>query len=421
MFTTYNNNRKKYILLLKADEFLRDRAIRAAARVYDGMVVGMNTAPACPPNRYFDHVLVGDPHLPAAALAAVKRFEREHGMTPEAVVPITEMTMHSAVEIAEAYGLPFLPRSSVNAARDKSLMKAAFNAHGVSTPRHEIFRNLEGLRKAIEEFGYPVIVKPCAAAHSIGIIRIDDESQVENAFRYCSSGLEGVSGNWQIENKLFQAEEYIDARREVSVEVVNHGDHHSVIAVTEKFLTPPPYFAEVGHMIPSPDNDNPKLRALAVDACKALGLDHGASHVEVRINDQGGMFVIEVAARPGGDGIMDLVERACGVNMYEQHIRSYLGKLDALPRDVKIKGTAAIAFMQTKLGTVTEVRIPRELPREVVSLYITARKGSVLGGSLNYDDRAGTVEYFWPGQLTYPGPKHLELTSQLAEQILTIA
>jgi biotin carboxylase len=421
MFTTYDNGRKKYALLLKADEFLRDRSILAAARAYPGMIVGMSMTPAVPPNRYFDHVLAGDPHQPASALEAVKRFEEERGMTPEAVIPITEMTMHSALEIAEAYKLPFLSRSSVNASRDKHLMKAAFNAKGVSTPRHELFSDLASLRQAIEKLGFPVIVKPCAAAHSIGIIRIDDEAHVADAFQHCSSGLSGVSESWRIDNQLFQVEEYIDARREVSVEVVNQGDQRAVIAVTEKFLTPPPFFAEIGHMIPSPDNDNEALKGLALAACSALGLRHGVAHVEVRIDDKGRMFVIEVAARPGGDGIMDLVERSCGVNMYDLHVRSYLGKLDAVPRDVKIKGTAAIAFMQTKRGTVTGVNVPRELPREVVSLYITARKGTILGGSLNYDDRAGTVEFFWPDQLTYPGPRHLELAHQLAEQIFTIS
>lgn len=420
MFTTYDNGRNKYLLLLKADEFLRDRSILAAARAYSGMIVGMSVTPGMPPNRYFDHTLAGDPHLPVSALEAVKRFEKQSGMTPDAVIPITEMAMHSALEIAEEYKLPFLSRSSVSAARDKNLMKAAFYENGVSTPRHELFSDLAGLRKAIEKFGFPVIVKPCSAAHSIGVIRIDSEAQVVDAFRYCSSGLEGVREGWRIDNPLFQAEEYIDATREVSVEVVNYGDKRSVVAVTEKFLTPPPFFAEIGHMVPSPDNDNTALRDLALRASSALGLTHGVSHVEVRIDAKGAMYVIEVAARPGGDGIMDLVERACGVNMYEQHIRSYLGKLDSLPQDVKMKGTAAIAFMQTKRGTITEVKVPAELPREVVSLYLTGRKGAVVGSSLDYDDRVGTVEFFWPGQLISSGPRHLELASQLAEQIFTI-
>ena len=167
-------------------------------------------------------------------------------------------------------------------------------------------------------------------------------------------------------------------------------------------------------MVPSIDKDNQALRDLALSACESLGITHGVCHVEVRIDRMGVPFLIEVAARPGGDGIMDQVERAYGINLYDLHIRSYLGTLRGIPGSPQLLGVSAIAFMQTRKGLIHEVSSPIQLPKEVVSLYITGRKGGIVGDSLNYDDRVGTVEFFWPGETANLGRKHLEMADTLA-------
>jgi len=420
MIRSNANRTKGYLLLLKADEFLRDRCIAAALRRYAGPVVGMAPTPAFPKNRFFDHVLKGDPHLATSALQAVQAFEKESGLRPDAVVPVTEMSLHPALEIAEHYRLPFLPRQCVDRARNKDLMKDAFLAAGLPTSKYRKFRDLQGLEKAVEALGLPIIVKPCAAAHSIGVIRIDRREEIASAFEYCRRGLDEVKDAWRIDNPWLQAEEYFDAEREVSVEVAAANGKIRVVTVTEKYLTPPPYFAEVGHMVPSLDADNVELKEMAVRACESLGIDRGVCHVEVRVNAAGKLSLIEVAARPGGDGIMDLVERAHGVNMYDLHIAAYLGVLEALPEPPPLLGVSAIAFMQTKRGVVRRVSVSRDLPSEIVSLYVNKRPGERVGDSLNYDDRAGTVELFWPNERKNLGRRHLDAADGLAREIFDV-
>lgn len=420
MITSYKKS-NRYLLLLKADEFLRDRCLGAALRVYPGPVFGMAINPAMPKLRLFDHVLQGDPHLAASALAAVKSFEQSHGMIPEAVVPVTEMSLQPALAIASHYDLPFLSADSVAKARNKDLMKEAFLGAGLPTAAYQVWSDRAGLERAIEVVGLPAIVKPCAAAHSVGVIRIDSREDIARAYEYCTSGLKTVKDAWRIEKELFQAETYFDADREVSVEVFNHGGQRRVLAITEKYLTAPPYFAEVGHMVPSRDRDTAGLKELALSACESLGLTRGIAHVEVRIDGDGRFSIVEVAARPGGDGIMDLVERAYGVNMYDLHVRSFLDRVEGMPDAPSLRGVAAIAFMQTAKGTVRAVRSELTLPLEVVSLYLTAKQGDTVGGSLNYDDRLGTVEFFWPEERANLGTRHLDLAAELAARIFEIS
>jgi len=420
MFSTYSN-KKDYILLLKADEFLRDRSIVAAMRHFDGMVCGMSVVPALNRIRVFDDVLCGDPHNPESALRAVKEFEITTGLRPKAVIPITEMTLMSAALIAQEYGIPFLSQATVAASRNKSLMKEAFIKGNVPTAKYIQFSTLEELEQATVKLGYPVIVKPIEAAHSVGVKKISAHEELIDGFHYCQSGLQSISTQWGLVGEKFQVEEYIDSDKEISVEIVNVDGAHHIVAITDKYLTAPPFFAEIGHKVPSSESHNLLVKDAAIQACAALGLNYGVAHVEIRIDKRGFPFVIEVASRPGGDGIMDLVERAFGINLYALHIRSYLGTLN--PRElaeIKFMGTAAIAFMPSQRGRVAAINLPEKLPREVAGLYLNAKIGDEVGQSMNYDDRLGTVEFFWKG-LLHSEDSHLVLAEELRDKIYSIA
>lgn len=417
MFRTYCKN-SQYILLLKADEFLRDRSILAAIRSYDGMVVGMSKTPALEPIRFFDYILKGDPHKPDDVLRSVREFEKQYNLVPQAVIPITEMVLESAFAVASDYKIPFLSYECVRVSRNKILMKEAFVQHNVSTPKYSPFSTIEELRSSLDTLGYPVIVKPTMAAHSIGIRKIECSDDIESCFNYCKEGLASIASDWFLEEGLFQVEEFIESDQELSVEIINYSGNHKIIAITDKYLTPPPYFAEVGHMVPSKHSDNELVRSLALKACQALGISHGISHVEIRIAQGGKPYVIEVASRPGGDGIMDLVERSYGVNLYDLHIRSYLGTLDKEQLwNSNTLGTAAVAFLPGKAGIIKSMSLPQQLPKEVVGLYLSAKPGDEVGKTLNYDDRMGTAEFFWESQVDDLSSRHLELAQQLRDEI----
>lgn len=419
MFSTFSNN-KNYILLLKADEFLRDRSIVAAARDFDGMICGMSKVPALERIRHFDEILCGDPHRPDSALMAVKEFEIRTGLIPKAVIPITEMTLSSAALIAQEYGLPFLNSETVVASRNKAIMKKCFIDSNVPTAKSISFSTFEELTTASEQLGFPVIVKPVEAAHSVGVRKISSLEELKDGFEYCVNGLKSISDQWGIEDYLFLVEEYIDSVQEISVEIINLKNEHHIVAITDKFLTEPPFFAEIGHSVPSVHSGDQAIRDAAVAACHSLGLSYGVSHVEIRINKLGSPFVIEVASRPGGDGIMDLVERAYGINMYDLHIRSYLGTLDLnVLSNISFLGAAAIAFLPTRKGVVNKIVVPTKLPREVVGLYLNAKIGDLVGHSMNYDDRLGTVEFFWRGAMNTK-PLHLTIAKELSESIYVI-
>jgi formate-dependent phosphoribosylglycinamide formyltransferase (GAR transformylase) len=167
-----------------------------------------------------------------------------------------------------------------------------------------------------------------------------------------------------------------------------------VIAVTDKAKAGAPYFTERGQLVPSRDSGNAQLRQTALDACAALEIDRGLAHVEVLVNGEQ-LSVVEVAARPGGDGIMDLVDRVYGFSPYDLHIASYLGPFTGFPEfPTQARGVGATTFLKALVGTVSAVHPVDDLTDEECALYTTAKVGDWSRPATSYLARDGVLECF---------------------------
>ncbi|UGY94322.1 ATP-grasp domain-containing protein [Streptomyces gobiensis] len=419
-------NGNRYLLLLGSDILLRERGIVSALRTYPGPVIGMSESPATSSaNRFFDHVLTADYYDAGQALAAVEAFERETGLRPDTVVPIIEMTVHVSVAIAGHYGLPTLSDACLARVRDKHTMKVAFEEAGVPCARHRLFSTLPQLRAAADELTFPLVLKPRDFAGNVGTIKVNDPSELPAAFDYCRNSLLEIAPTYNFADGRYQAEEFVAATHEVSVEVANHEGQRAVLAVTSKSKAGAPYFTEKGQLIPSPDSDNEALRQVALDACAALLIDRGLAHVEVLVNGDK-LSVVEVAARPGGDGIMDLIDRVYGYSPYDIHIASYRGVMDKLP-DLprQPRGIGATVFLKAPAGTVAEVHTVNELTSQEVALYTIAKVGDWSRPQTSYLARDGLLECFEYGQPDEQDPVAFqarvdELAKIRADQLFTV-
>ena len=391
-------NGGRYLLLLGADILLRERAIVSALRTYPGPVIGMSESPATSSaNRFFDHVLQASYYDAGEALAAVEEFERETGLRPNAVVPIIEMTVHVSAAIARHYRLPRLSDECVARARDKHTMKIAFEEAMVPCARHRLFSTLPELRAVAAELAFPLVLKPRDFAGNVGTIRVDGTAELPAAFDYCRESLLEVAPTYDFADGRFQAEEFVSATHEVSVEIINYKGRRAVLAVTDKSKAGAPYFTEKGQLVPSVESGNRALRQVAMDACEALRIDRGIAHVEVLVNGPE-LSVVEVAARPGGDGIMDLIDRVYGFNPYDVHIASYRHTLDRLPDfRAEPRGIGATSFLKAPVGTVAAVHAADKLTNQEVGLYATAHAGDWSRPATSYLARDGVIECFEAG------------------------
>lgn len=402
-----------YILILGGEFPLRERVLAGALRAANGLPV-LTLAKARTSNtiKFFDGYISADVSDPVGVLAAVQAYELEHHATPAAVIPMNDFTVRSALEVSAHYGIPHNPAQTVNHCRDKLLMKEVLVKAGLPVPRYGAFATLAELHQLVADIGLPVVIKPRELAGSVGVIKVTDAAELDAAFQQCIADIKALGGAYRTPEDVFLVEEYIPAQQEVSVEVINQGDLHRVIAVTDKYLGPEPYFVEVGHSVPSVHADNSQLIDIAERACAALDIQYGMAHFEARITPAGEIRIIEVGARTGGDAIMDLVERSYGLNPYQLHVASYLGQPLQLPETLAPRGLSAIAFLKAAEGVIELVSLPTSMPDTIVNMQVTGKPNDISEKPLSWRAREGSLEFFWKGRQPEQGFNEHLLTAK---------
>ena len=103
------------------------------------------------------------------------------------------------------------------------------------------------------------------------------------------------------------------------------------MAVTDKITTGAPFFVELEHHQPSllSESLQNEIRKIVLESLTALHIQYGASHSELKITDDGQIFIIEIGARMGGDFIgSDLVQLSTGYDFLAATIKVSLGIFD---------------------------------------------------------------------------------------------
>ena len=111
----------------------------------------------------------------------------------------------------------------------------------------------------------------------------------------------------------------------VSVESVVEGGRveHAAISARTPFRWP---FRETGYFTPSalsPELAGRRTASRVATAARALGVDIGCLHTEIKLTDDGPV-VIEVNGRPGG-GMSEMLERASGFSILRAALRLAVG------------------------------------------------------------------------------------------------
>lgn len=237
--------------------------------------------------------------------------------------------------VANALGLTCNSMEAAYKSTNKHLMRLAFEENGDPSPKSfeaDINTNLQGI-----DISYPAIVKPSDRSGSRGIYKISSSDEMKEAVP--KSVKESFSKKAVIE-EFVQGKEY-------SVEYISWRGEHSFIALTEKFTTGAPHFIETGHRQQPglvSDETLDSIKAVVEHALDSLGIENGASHSEIMIDDNGDITIIEIGGRMGGDFIgSDLVQLSTGYDYVRAVIDVAVGKEPEKPAG-KCVNTAIVEF-----------------------------------------------------------------------------
>lgn len=218
--------------------------------------------------------------------------------------------------IAEKMNLVGNGMNSALMATNKHLMRETFYENKDPSPLSIMVENKDEFDSSLK---YPVIVKPIDRSGSRGIYKLYDESELEEAIE--KSKAQGFI-------KKVLIEEFVEGD-EYSVECISFEGRHKFLALTKKYTTGAPHFIERGHLVPAEIEFEliEKIKEVIFHALDSLKVKYGASHSEIKIDDEGNIQIIEIGARMGGDFIgSTLVELSTGIDFTKAVIDVALGK-----------------------------------------------------------------------------------------------
>lgn len=261
----------------------------------------------------------------------------------DAILAVDDSGAELAARAAALAGLPHNHPQAAVAARRKDRMRALMSAAGVPSPAFlplETTMPRETVIAQVEtHIGYPCVVKPTDLNGSRGVIRADDRAQLHTAL----DRLLGLIGREP--GQRFLVERYVPGF-EVALEGLLDGGELQVLALFDKpDPLEGPFFEETIYVTPSrlPQATQDAIARVTAQAARALGLEMGPVHAELRVNEVG-PWIVEIAGRSigglcsrilrfGTDHSLEelILAQACGIPLQDTARQGRAGGVMMIP------------------------------------------------------------------------------------------
>lgn len=278
---------------------------------------------------YYVLVLDGDPNAMGYAYAdehavinivdeeACLAYAREK-QVDGVLTAATDFSVLTMSHIAESMGLPGINYKSAKIIKNKAeVRKVLFEAKADDTGYSYEIGSIEEAEKILSEITFPRMVKPVDGSGSRGASRVDRAKDFVKACEFAMSG--------SITHRAV-AEPFVNGREYGVESFVNQGEIH-VLGVMQKDMTLPPYYAELGHAIPSglPAAVEEKVTNCVRTAIKALGVNHGSVNMDLLIKSDD-VHIVDIGARMGGNLIgSHIIPKGTGIAYMRNMIRAAVG------------------------------------------------------------------------------------------------
>jgi biotin carboxylase len=242
-------------------------------------------------------------------------------------------------------------------------MRRSFADAGVPQPRFAAVRTISETRRAAEEVGFPAVLKPADSGGQRGVFRVESLDDIQAHLH------EALIASPTGEAIL---EQYVDGI-EMNGIVIARGDEAIPLTLSDR-LRPPGQGFGVGwiHVYPATiyGTQLEEAERVAQHTVHALGLENAIAFPQLIARPDGGVSVVECAARIPGGQMADLVRWATGVDLVEIQLRFALG--EELPDDVvlpKFKQPLAIRFLTAEPGPLPTGRVTQIGPLDKVLAF----------------------------------------------------
>jgi biotin carboxylase len=332
----------RLVLLIPTTTYRTEDFVDAARRLDVDLVIASDR-PNVMSAEFPDHLLTLPFSDPAAAVSEMRAYAARRPI--DAVVPVDDLTTVVGAALAQALGLRANAVASVSATRNKLRMRERLAEAGVPSPPFASFGVSERPAEIAPRINYPCVLKPLVLSASRGVIRADSEPEFVAAFERIAKILASPDVREIGEGTDRILVEGFVPGVEVALEGLLDGGALETLALFDKpDPLDGPFFEETIYVTPSrqPEGTQSAIRECAARAAKALGLDDGPIHAELRVNHDG-PWMVELAARSIGGLCSRTLRFGTGMSLEEIILRHALGlPIASLERERRAAGVMMI-------------------------------------------------------------------------------
>ena len=290
----------------------------------------------------------------SAALRALVEQEQPHIIVPEIEAIATAMLVEIEKE-GLARVIPTARAAQLTMHRE-GIRRLAAETLGLPTSPYRFASSLQELRAAIEEIGYPCIIKPVMSSSGKGQSKVDSASGIEAAWEYAAAGSRVNQGRVIVEG-LIRFDYEIT---QLTVRAVGRDGK-----ITTHFCEPIGHVQVHGDYVESwqPQTMSPVALQRARDIARTVTDDLGGLGIfGVELFVKGDeVWFSEVSPRPHDTGMVTMCSQV--QNEFELHARAILG----LPVDTALRAPGASAVIYGQLeeqaiafsGVEEALRVPQ--------------------------------------------------------------
>lgn len=268
-----------------------------------------------------NHFLQCNTKDPEAALSSAKEL-RKKGILFDGVISLCWDCATSVATIAHEFNLHSVSIETAKSATHKHIRSNIFEREEVPSPKYKIANNFEELKNIVDQFAFPIILKPVDLSSSKGVVLVEEKDKLLEAFNYARS--------FSTMSEIVVNEYIVGSEHSTEGLMINGKFYPTALSDRLfKYDECKPYFVEIGDIMPTILSE-PEKQALydaTEKAALAVGIINGVAKGDLIYCKNRGPFVFEIAARLGGPRFgTEMVPLSNGTNILKAAIQQSLGE-----------------------------------------------------------------------------------------------
>jgi len=315
-----------------------------------------------------------------------------HAATPfDAVINVLDIRGVLAARVAKRYGLRYLCPDAAQLTRDKTRVRARLQENGIPQPAFAQVKTIEELMTALNQTGYPAILKPSDGLGSDNVYYLTGPESITEDVISLFQLSEGLAyGFGARSSQLYSVEPYMKGRL-IGVDVFSDGRTRTMLGINAKKMCPPPSFAIAGSTYSSQQFDDAVVREFAFSVLDAIGFDFGACHIEMIVHEEG-VYVVEINARLVNAQIPYQMSYALDRSVYADFIHLHLGMpLSEMPPFARQAFSVIRWVVADRHGVLEEIGLPDMTHPQIERVVMFKGEGDTVQPPMSNQDRIGYV------------------------------